>query len=127
MPCFDIEDDPDDDPDEDEDVDEEDEDDDEDDEDEDEDTETWQVSESILRDTIPLKAGSRLTSGTGLPRLARSFQPCQRLDRLSWPRVPTALLSLAGARNRLITLGITLRVRTEGFGYADRDNRTAPD
>ena len=77
MSCFDLQDDPDDDPDEDEDVDEEDEDDEDDDEDEDEDTETWQVFESIRGDTIPLKGGSRLTSGNGLPRLARSFQPDQ--------------------------------------------------
>lgn len=89
-------DDPDDDPDEDDEPDGDADDEDEGDE-EDEETETWQVSRSLQNDTIPLKAGSRLTSGTVLPRLARSFQSSQGWNRLSRPRVASARFS-ASAR-----------------------------
>ena len=58
--------------------------DDEDEEDEDEE-ETWQVS------AVPLNVGLHLTSSSELPRLAPICQPFGGLDKLSRPRVPTAL------------------------------------
>ena len=60
---------------------------------------------------MPLKAGCRLTSGNELPRLARIFQLSQRLDALG----RLGVVSLAGARNRLSSLGMSLGVRNGGL------------
>lgn len=97
------------------------------DDDPDADVETWQVSANSPGPRLTLNSRLRLTSGNDLPRLARTLAAQLKLDQLSWSGVPAVPGSFAGAHNRLSSLGCPLGFRTEGFGYADRDNCTAPD
>ena len=79
----------------------------------------------IQTDTIPLKYGLSLTSGTELPRLA----PICQLS-FSWKtrpvRVPIAS-HCSKAAVRLSAPGMIPRVRNGGLRYANRDNRATPD
>src|SRR5581483_5300565 len=74
-----------------------------------------------------LSFGRFLTSGSELPRLTPISQLSFGSRKLGRLRVPTVVLISAGARSGRVPLGYAQGDRTEGFGYANRDNRTAPD